>query len=899
MNDEADEAKAIHMRSQVDNELYCNEAVMRTILETAASGIIVIDAKGTILTSNPAAECLFGYQTGEIIGDNVNILTSQTLLSEQNGFLPCDINTGAARIVGKSCEVVCQRKDGSTFPADWMVSKTGQESERLFVVIVTDISEQKKLEFDLHEYRDHLEKLVALQTELAIQAVELRAIVQTAVNGIITINQHGLIDIFNPAAELMFGYSAAEIVGRNVNILMPEPFRSKHDGYLQNYLNTGQKKIIGIGREVKGLRKDGSVFPMYLAVGHAVLADKEHRFVAFASDITQYKLAERALFEAKEAAEAAGRAKASFIANMSHEIRTPMHSILGYSEVVLQDTRLSQETYQHMRTIYGAAKSLLGIINDILDVSKLESGKFVLESVCFNLPNLLADTLRTVEQKAEEKQLTLAIEYDVRLPNRFMSDPTRLRQVVLNLLGNAIKFTEKGGVSLLVEPGDKPDFLHFIVRDSGIGMTPEQIATIFEPFAQADVSTTRHFGGTGLGTTISQQIIHLMGGDIWVDSVFGEGSTFHFTVRLPPATTIEGCLYEDDSATVEDYFSPRLFRILLAEDIEANAALTMLRLGQQGHNVQWVQNGVLAVEAFKNNTYDLILMDVQMPELDGLDATRAIRLLEAKSEKDRIPILALTASIMREDYDNCLDAGMDGVVAKPTDFNELLTTMEQLVPSQCGVSRATIKIATATEALIDFSPLDGVVDYIKGLKSWMNCMAYAKSLLSFAAERCDAAEKIQELLDKYPDNNEPARAVAHALKGVSGNLALTLVAARVSEVDAALKAGQRSAMDTLLVNLRQALTQAGAAIGQLRLPAAKNMLINTFDQTIISRLLQELNSALHTLNPDAAEPVLDNLGGYIADSELIVIRSELECFDFDKAIQQTRCLAEKLGFSIG
>ncbi len=248
-----------------------------------------------------------------------------------------------------------------------------------------------------------------------------------------------------------------------------------------------------------------------------------------------------------------------------------MNAILGFSEVVLQDTQLSTETERHVRTLYSAAKSLLTIINDILDVSKLESGKFALETVCFHLPNALADALRTVEHRAAEKNLTITIEYDVHLPIRFMGDPTRLRQVVLNLVGNAIKFTPEGNITLRVKPGDKPDMLQFSVCDQGIGMTPEQVSTVFEPFSQADASTTRRFGGTGLGTTISKQIVDLMDGEIWVDSTFGAGSSFHFTAHLPEATVTDGCLYEHDSRIADGYVSPRLFRILLAEDVEANA----------------------------------------------------------------------------------------------------------------------------------------------------------------------------------------------------------------------------------------------------------------------------------------------------------------------------------------
>ena len=230
--------------------------------------------------------------------------------------------------------------------------------------------------------------------------------------------------------------------------------------------------------------------------------------------------------------------------------------------------------------------------------------------------------MRTVEQQAAEKGLSIQIEYDPALPMRFMGDPSRLRQVVLNLVGNAIKFTDSGGITFRVQDGEEADQLHFSIADTGIGMSPEQAGKVFDSFSQADSSTTRRFGGTGLGTTISLQIVELMGGKIWVESEQGKGSIFHFTGRMPEAENIDGCLYEAVSSVMEEYVSPRLFRVLVAEDIEENATLVTLRLGQQGHEVLWVKNGLEAVEAFRTGQHDLILMDVMMPEQIGRASCR-------------------------------------------------------------------------------------------------------------------------------------------------------------------------------------------------------------------------------------------------------------------------------------
>jgi CheY-like chemotaxis protein len=630
---------------------------------------------------------------------------------------------------------------------------------------------------------------------------------------------------------------------------------------------------------------------MYLAVGHTVLLSGRHVFVGFLSDITEQKLNEKRLAEAKDAAEAGAKTKAAFVANMSHEIRTPMNAILGFSEVVLQDPNLSSDSLKNVRTIFSAAKSLLGIINDVLDVSKMESGKFSLESVCFNLYNVLGDSIRTIESKAAEKDLILGFEYDSQLPIRVMGDPTRLRQVILNLVGNSIKFTEAGSVKLVVKAGKKPDTLQFSIVDTGIGMTQEQIATVFEAFSQADASTTRRFGGTGLGTSISKQIVELMDGRIWVESVYGEGTTFHFTAHLPVATDTKGCLFEDSSIVEEGYVSPRLFNILLAEDIAANATLATLRLEQQGHNIHWAKNGREAVEAFKYGGHDLILMDVQMPELDGLGATREIRELEKSSDKKRLTILALTASVLHEERQECIDAGMDGVVGKPINFGELLSVMEKTIPERIGRIRTVEQFATKATITIDFSPLDGVIDHEKGLKTWIDALAYTKALKSFAEERRDASDKIAAALD----NAAEIRQIAHAVKGVSGNLAMINVPAIAGEIEAMAISGEKENLDTLLLKLNGALAQVCSAIDKLQLPITQQAAATlSFDNDAVCQLFRELIAALEELNPDAVEPVISGLSAYLDEKELTKIRREIDNFDFEEATNQTNALVKKL-----
>jgi PAS domain S-box-containing protein len=752
---------------------------------------------------------------------------------------------------------------------------------------ITDITERKAAEAMLLKYREHLEELVAMAT------TEVKAIVQTAVNGVITIDTSGEIRLFNPAAERLFGWTAEEVIGRNVSLLMPEPMASEHDGYIQRFLQSREARIIGIEREVTAKRKDGQEFPANLAVGHATLVEGRHLFVAFISDISAQKQAEQELRLAKDAAEAAAKAKANFLANMSHEIRTPMNTVIGFAEVVLQNPLLPTDTRKHVATILNSGKHLLSVINDILDFSKIEAGKVDLEAVCFNLPSAVQDSLQIMSLRASEKGLRIELNVEAGLPQYFVGDPNRLRQVILNLVGNAVKFTESGLISVQIEKAADPEMLHFCISDSGIGMTPEQTKTVFEPFSQADTTTSRRFGGTGLGTTISKQLVELMGGRIWVESEFGQGSKFHFTVRMPDTTQQDSCLYQTIQ-NLSEYFSPRCFKILLAEDIEANASLAILRLEQQGHRVSWVKNGQEAVEAFDQGEYDIILMDLQMPVLDGVNATRQIRARE-QFMQTTIPILALTASVLQHEREECRQAGIDAIVGKPIDINELLEQMERLVPQGKGQARTAITIINKPVTAIDFSPIAGVAAVDKGLSAWQEPLVYAKALRDFAENHQSTALEMARLLAENPDQVMEVERMAHALKGVVGNLALTDVYKLVSTLDTDLKTAQTQTIPEQLASLDAAIKKACTAITALQVeehPPIQPKL--AFDALQVEQLLLQLLRVLDSLNPDAIEPVLQQLQVYLGDSELKAIRHEIDGFDFDAAKLEVKKLSEQL-----
>jgi len=530
-------------------------------------------------------------------------------------------------------------------------------------------------------------------TESMLMAEEseakLQTIVDTALDAVVRMNPEGGIVGWNTQAERIFGWSRDEALGRELDqTIIPPRFRYDHHRGMRRHLSGGGGGVLDTRIEVFALRRNGEEFPIELSITK-VGTDTQggYEFCAFIRDISVRREREQKLVAANVMAEAANVAKSEFLANMSHEIRTPMSAVLGMAYLALR-TEMTPKQHDYISKIHMAALSLLGIINDILDFSKIEAGRLELESIPFLLDDVLAHVSSVTAQRAADKQLDYVIDVASDVPRYLVGDPLRLGQVLINLVNNAVKFTPAGSLELRcalaagAAAADGKARLCFSVRDTGIGMTPQQKGKLFRAFIQADGSTTRQYGGTGLGLSISQQLVRLMGGNIDVESQVDHGSTFRFEVELAvsdaAALAVRAAVYEGPVAELKLDASPRrTARVLLAEDSADNQDVTRELLALQGLDVEVVSNGQLAVErllAAGPHAYDLVLMDLGMPLLDGYEATQQLR---KDGRFNELPVIAVTSHALADVRARCLANGMQDYVTKPIDPQRLYRVLSR------------------------------------------------------------------------------------------------------------------------------------------------------------------------------------------------------------------------------
>ncbi|NAW88779.1 MHYT domain-containing protein [Photobacterium halotolerans] len=597
-------------------------------------------------------------------------------------------------------------------------------------------------------------------------AAELKATIDTAVDGIIKMSHRGIILSFNASAERIFGYHESEVIGRNISMLMPEPYQSAHDSYLENYRKTGTARIIGIGREVTALHKNGLMKPIRLSIGESRL-NGVSTFVGVITDISKQKQMEADLRRSKEEAEIAAQAKSTFLANMSHELRTPMNAIIGFSELML-DGKMSTEQQRHLGIIRHSAKTLLNLLNDVLDSAKLESGTTQLESRHFSLRQICEQLIATQSLLANKKGIELTMRYDPQLSEYFQGDPLRVQQIILNLLSNAVKFTERGYVRLDIT-SSRTKGVTILVEDTGIGIAPDRLDSIFAPFSQADSTMSRRFGGTGLGTTIAKQLIELMDGKIAVYSQPGQGSTFRVDLPLLPGQSAQ-----IDNSTTDNVHIPPM-TILVADDVEQNLELMTGLLKRDNHQLITARTGTEAIEQYKSRHIDIILMDVQMPELNGLEASKAIRAYEKEQQRKEVPIIALTASVLEKDRRNALAAGMNGFAVKPIDISALKAEMAYL--------KGIITQAPVHPEKQDDNQ-DTLIDLEKGRLLWGNEQSQLAAIQKFISQPQHHPDFMARLLS---GGQTKALSHVHRLKGVTGNLCLPSIHHCMKKLEQALQ----------------------------------------------------------------------------------------------------------------
>ncbi len=734
-----------------------NEERYRNLFNTALVGLYRVRSDGSeVLAANPAAARIFGYEAdAENLEKFIQEFSSEDLPEDLR------IPRNLASLISPLRRLI--QKQGKVDGFEMRIKDREGNLKYISVsaVLYPDKEYIEGVIIDITERRKAGEEIRRLN--------EFREIIIDNANVMVSVlDKAGNFIVWNKAAERVSGYSREEVLGHNRlwEWIYPDvSYREKvRESYLAALKSGAETELQFMIRTRNGEYRTVAVYPRKMSDENGAPAG----IINVAFDVTEEKRAVEELKKAKayaeersQAADIANRSKSEFLANMSHEIRTPMNAVIGMTELTLQ-TELTAEQKQHLQIVRDSARNLLGIINDILDFSKIEAGKITLENIDFDLEKMLKGVMRTFSFQAEKKGLYLILNQSDSLPRVMKGDPLRLRQILVNLVSNAFKFTERGGVTVNAEcPVQRPSgqiVLSFSVTDTGIGIPENKHEKIFESFTQAEASVGRKYGGSGLGLAICRQLVTLMGGSMLVESRVGVGSTFSFS----------GVFEIGDEREIEDETSQNLSQapirsiepanILLAEDNEINATVAQKFLEGLGHTVALAHNGKEAIQMLSESHFDLVLMDVEMPEMDGIEATRRIREgvrgqgSEVRGEAPNpgpVPIIAMTAHALNEFREKCEAAGMNDFVTKPLDFNELNTVIEKhaanrkpAVSSLCDLSEETPVMPSPTED-------EGILNKDEALKRFgRNEMLLRKTYSIFTKGTPAMIEKLRESVHK-------------------------------------------------------------------------------------------------------------------------------------------------------
>ena len=834
------------------------EKQLHELLRLANDHIIMstTDIRGNINYASKAFCEISGFSISELMGKNHRIVRHPDMPAHLYDEMWNSLKNNQTW----QGEIKNRKKDGGYYWVHASISPIYDlEGKKIgYTAIRDDITNKKMI-----EETQRISQLGSFEVDISTGKIECSD--QTLrVFGINVENDHLTKDFFLGLVEEEYRQSVKD------NLFNPDSKQKSFDIEIKlNTLNHGQKHLHMLGEieysvSYKAIKVFGSV-----------------------QDVTMQKMISEELISAKALAEQAAEVQSQFVANMSHEIRTPMNAILGFLEIVLGSKKLDEESEKYLLKSKNSANMLLGIINDILDFSKIDSKKMVLEEIPFDLKSVIIETYEMMEFGARSKGLDFKLDFDGEEDYCFAGDPLRIKQILVNIISNAVKFTEQGYVEIHVEVDSISEELVIAVSDTGIGMTPEQVAVIFQPFTQADSSTVRRFGGTGLGTVISQNLVHLMGGKIEVDSELGVGSNFIITLALKRVSS-DTVTQSFSSKKLKHVDSFRIFEILLAEDIDLNAELVELNLGRLGHTITWVQNGLMVIDELKKNPdkYDLILMDVHMPKMDGVEATKQIRKLEKKT-KTHIPIIALTASVTQNEQSEIIQSGMDGFAVKPLELENLTLEMERVVPADKGVQSVIEHKNKDLKASETLKPLEGIFDVKAGLSLWQSEEKYIEALRHFVKNHSNDIELIEDALKN--NNKDEAIRICHTLKGLThGAKALTVESEKV------YKMIHNDETNIDMNDLQKILQKSIDAVNLIEFEEEE--LSEKVSQAQLQEDIKELVQLLDdgSCDDDLAKRVLSNLQEHLDSNEMRQIKEKIENYEYEESVELFNAALEKL-----
>ncbi|MDP9175979.1 MAG: PAS domain S-box protein [Planctomycetota bacterium] len=763
---------------RMEAELAQQRMSFETTLSSISDAVIVTDTRTHVTYMNPAAQFLTGWTQQEALGSLLtkvfNIVDEQLRHPVES---PVDKAIREGPIVGHANHTVLIAKDGRHFPIDDSAAPIRDKSGTILgaVLVFHDIAQQRRA-----------------KQQMEISELRYRRLFEAAHDGILILDAQTakVLDV-NSFLQHLLGYPAEYFLGKELWEI----------GFFQDADRS--KAAMAELQKVGSIRYENLPLPdkagRHIPVEFVsnVYCEGDHKVIQCnVRDITARKTAQDEIGRMKEAAEAANRAKSEFLANMSHEIRTPMTAILGFAEILLQSNQDPFDRTECIQTVRRNALHLLELVNDILDLSKIEAGKMTVERIHCNLPKLFEDLISLMRPRASEKKLGFEVTFDGPIPRSIKTDPMRLRQILVNLLGNAVKFTDAGKIQMRVraERSDAANILYVEVIDTGIGVAGAQLDRLFQPFTQAEESTTRKFGGTGLGLAISQRIAHLLGGNIEVKSELGVGTTF--TVRIDGGSfaNVEMLNNLDESMLpktnpVEKWEEiPLRGRILLVEDGRDNQRLLSTHLRASGAEVSIAENGQIAVDMVRTNSFDLVLMDMQMPVMDGYSATAELR-----RQGFTMPIIALTAYAMAEDRKKCALSGCTDYLSKPIDREHLLKTVSEHLGQGTSPAPSDSGIAAAPPAAGDIGTMGSMRSTLAGFPGM------AKIIAEFVEGLPEEVRKMNDLLQRN-ELNALGR-VAHQLRGASGGYGFDSITEPATRTEDAIKESKNLQTITENVNL--------------------------------------------------------------------------------------------------